>query len=161
MRHYQTLLPDEGATSRLAALVAAFAQPGWVIFLEGDLAAGKTFFARAFLHALGHAGAVKSPTFTVVEMYQTALAPVHHFDLYRINDPEELHYLGFDDTLAAKAICLVEWPSRARDELPSPDVVVQLEYSDVNVRNSRIQTSVQELQKALEARPEIVLISDV
>ena len=155
----RVLLQDEAATTRLAGLVAASAQPGWIVFLEGDLAAGKTFFARAFLHALGYVGSVKSPTFTVVETYQTGRGPVHHFDLYRINDPEELHYLGFDDTLAARAICLIEWPSRAVVGLPSPTVVVHLEYNDVNVRNCLIQTSVPELQRTLEVDGKISVIS--
>ena len=155
MTLYQTLLPNEAATTRLAGLVAACAQPGWLVFLEGDLAAGKTFFARAFLQALGHVGPVKSPTFTVVETYQTGLGPIHHLDLYRLNDPEELHYLGFDDMLAARAICLIEWPSRALTGLPSPDTVVSLEYFDVNVRKCEIRTNSPTLQKALEALPEI------
>lgn len=155
MKPCQLLLPDEAATARLAETVARFAHPGWVVFLEGELAAGKTFFARAFLRALGHAGAVKSPTFTVVETYDTPAGPVHHFDLYRINDPDELHYLGFDDTLAAEAICLIEWPSRARGVLPAAEVVIFLSHIDVNVRSCVIQTASLQLQKALEEQAEI------
>ena len=160
MRRYRVLLPDEGATARLAALVAGAAKPGWVLFLEGELAAGKTSFARAFLHALGHVGPVKSPTFTVVEPYETPAGPVHHFDLYRINDREELHYLGFDDTLATKAICLIEWPSRALAELPSPEVRVFIEHVDVNVRKCELSVQPSDLQKALEEAPEITVISE-
>ena len=160
MRRYQTLLPDEAATERLAGAMAAKARPGWVVFLEGDLAAGKTFFARAFLRALGVVGPVKSPTFTVAETYATEAGPVHHFDLYRISDPEELHYLGFDDTLASSAICLIEWPSRARSALPPADVIISLSYVDVNSRKCQIETSMAELQKALEVMPEISPISN-
>ena len=160
MRRYQTLLPDEAATERLAGVVAAEARPGWVVYLEGDLAAGKTFFARAFLRALGVVGPVKSPTFTVVEPYATEAGPVHHFDLYRISDPDELHYLGFDDTLASRAICLIEWPSRARASLPPADVALSLDYVDVNSRKCMIETRVIQLQKALEVMPEISPISN-
>ena len=119
-----------------------------MVFLEGPLAAGKTSFARAFLRALGHPGKVKSPTFTVVESYPLARFTVHHFDLYRINDPDELHYLGFDDFVHGKAVCLIEWPSRATGSLPTERRRLRLEITDPTV------------MKALEQSPVISFLSE-
>ena len=150
MAELQCLLTDEAATARLAAALAALARPGWLVFLEGPLAAGKTSFARAFLRALGHEGKVKSPTFTVVESYALPGLTVHHFDLYRINDPDELHYLGFDDFVHGKAVCLIEWPSRATGSLPTPDLQLTLTPLADEQRHLRLQTADPELLKALE-----------
>lgn len=148
----ECLLVDEAATARLAAALASLARPGWLVFLEGPLAAGKTSFARAFLRALGHEGKVKSPTFTVVESYPLPAATVHHFDLYRINDPDELHYLGFDDFVHGKAICLVEWPSRAGSSLPPPDVRLSLTPMADEQRYLRLEIIEPAIAKALEGR---------
>lgn len=134
-------LADEAQTRALAAAVAAIALPGMEIHLIGDLAAGKTAFACGFLQALGHRGAVKSPTFTLVESYD--LAPrgqplaVHHFDLYRLSDPEELHYLGFEDYRRPEAIALIEWPARGAGLL-SPSITVELTITGLESRRARI-----------------------
>ena len=105
-------LPDLAATSRLAATVAATARPGDAILLEGPLGAGKTEFARAFLRAATRDPGleVPSPTFTLVQTYDTPLSPVHHFDLWRLDGPAALAELGWDDARAG--IVLVEWPDR-------------------------------------------------
>ncbi len=141
---------NEAATLALAACIARLATPGMLILLDGPLAAGKTTFARGFLRALGHAGKVKSPTFTVVESYLLGGRRVHHFDLYRINDPDELHYLGFDDFLASQDVCLIEWPSRAGASLPPPSLRVALSPRDHDARDVALETSLPGLQKALE-----------
>lgn len=124
-------IDDEVAMSRLAARVAARVIPGMLIALSGPLAAGKTTFARGFLHALGHRGRVKSPTFTLVESYPLPYPPpgmtVHHFDLYRLADPRELYFLGFDDYVQPGTLCLIEWPERGGQELPPFDVILTLE----------------------------------
>ncbi len=118
-------LADEAATGRLAAAIAARARPGDVIALKGELGSGKTVFARAFLEALGHRGEVPSPTFTLVQSYDTARGPVAHFDLYRLNRAEEALELGLEDAIA-EGMVLIEWPERLGASLPRPCLVVHL-----------------------------------
>lgn len=115
-RHFH--LPDLPATERLAADVAAAARKGDAILLEGPLGAGKTVFARAFLRAATGDPAleVPSPTFTLVQSYETSLGPVHHFDLWRLSGPDALDELGWDE--ARDDIVLVEWPDRLGDLRP-------------------------------------------
>jgi len=114
-------------TERLGACLARFlpAQPA-VLYLEGELGAGKTTTARALLHALGVIGAVRSPTYTLVECYDTAYGEVAHLDLYRIADPEELEYLALDELAAGARLWLVEWPQRGQGALPAPDLELRL-----------------------------------
>lgn len=113
----------------LGAAIARCAPGGFTLLLSGQLAAGKTTLARGFVRALGHAGAVKSPTFTLVESYDIADRRIHHFDLYRITDPEELDYIGLDDYFDGSALCLVEWPERGAGSLPVADL--ELRFSVV------------------------------
>lgn len=110
-----------------AAFVRSLPLPAMVHFL-GELGAGKTTFVRGMLNALGHAGRVKSPTYTLIESYQLSVGPVHHLDLYRLSDPEELYYLGFEDLLSDAALILVEWPERGAPLLPAADVTIELGY---------------------------------
>jgi tRNA threonylcarbamoyladenosine biosynthesis protein TsaE len=142
-------LADEAATLSFAGALAACAQPGMLVLLEGPLAAGKTTFARGFLRALGHVGHVKSPTFTVVESYYLPRLSVHHFDLYRINDPDELHYLGFDDFLAGDALCLIEWPSRAAHALPLATWAIHWQIGAGETREIRLECRDENLHKTL------------
>ncbi|MDX1608724.1 MAG: tRNA (adenosine(37)-N6)-threonylcarbamoyltransferase complex ATPase subunit type 1 TsaE [Halofilum sp. (in: g-proteobacteria)] len=108
-------------TESLGAALSAVVAAPCVIALEGPLGAGKTTLVRGFLRARGHAGPVRSPTYTLVESYPCADAIVHHLDLYRLSDPEELEHLGVRDLAAADAIWLVEWPERGRGFLPPAD----------------------------------------
>lgn len=114
------LLADESATLAAGASCAGWLQThrrlsGAVILLNGDLGAGKTTFARGFLQHLGHTGPVRSPTYTLIERYPTAHAEVCHLDLYRLDDPDELDYIGFRDLLEAGNTLLIEWPQRVAD----------------------------------------------
>jgi tRNA threonylcarbamoyl adenosine modification protein YjeE len=118
-------LPDLGATKLLGARIAAALRPGDTVALAGDLGAGKTTLARAILAGLGVAETIPSPTFTLVQSYDTARLPVSHFDLYRLKNARELDELGLDEALERGA-ALIEWPERAEDRLPEDRLTVAL-----------------------------------
>ena len=136
MRGMMLKLPSLAATERLAASFAALctapenaAEPGWLIYLEGPLGAGKSAFARAFLRALGVRGAIKSPTYALVESYQLPDQTLAlHLDLYRLGHPEDLYYLGVLEQFEAARVVLIEWPSRAMPALPAPDLHLSFSY---------------------------------
>ena len=130
MSRYSLNLPDEQATQALGARLAGVIPERAVVFLEGDLGAGKTTLARALLHALGHQGPVRSPTYTLVEPYRLPQRSLYHLDLYRLSDPEELEFLGLRDMLAESCVLMIEWPQRGRGVLPEPDLRVRLEPAD-------------------------------
>ncbi|HJU72055.1 MAG TPA: tRNA (adenosine(37)-N6)-threonylcarbamoyltransferase complex ATPase subunit type 1 TsaE [Paucimonas sp.] len=130
MRHYKTYLNDEAGTAALGVALAHALTPGLTIYLHGDLGAGKTALTRALLHAAGHAGHVKSPTYTLAEPYAIVIAgqPVEaiHFDLYRMASPEEFLDAGFREYFNDRSICIIEWPEKGEPVLPSPDISVFL-----------------------------------
>jgi tRNA threonylcarbamoyladenosine biosynthesis protein TsaE len=121
------LLPDEAATLAFAGRVYRSLPPGCLVFLRGNLGAGKTAFVRGCLRAAGFTGPVKSPTFTLVEEYALADRTLFHFDLYRLNDPEELEWMGIRDYLRPDATCFIEWPERGEGLLPEADLDIHLE----------------------------------
>lgn len=127
-REFQLYLADETQTERLGRLLAGIVIAPALIFLRGDLGAGKTTLSRGFIQARGHSGPVKSPTYTLIEPYQLAGGKIFHLDLYRLSDPGELDYLGLDDLLAEQAIVLVEWPERGSTYLPAPDLEISLAH---------------------------------
>ena len=121
---------DESEMVTLGAKVADVLQGGEVIYLRGELGAGKTTFVRGLLYALGYSGKVKSPTYTLIEPYSIDSWNVYHFDLYRVNDPEELEFMGIRDYCDGESICLFEWPEQGEDMLPSADIILSLTHSD-------------------------------
>lgn len=110
----------------LGAELAKVMEPGLVIFLDGDLGAGKTTLARALLHAMGYRGKVKSPTYTLVEIYVISSLYLYHFDFYRFNDPQEWDEAGFREYFNEASVCLVEWPEKAGGLLPRADLEIAL-----------------------------------
>lgn len=119
-------LPDEAATLGLGRAIAPFAEPGLVIYLDGDLGAGKTTLVRGLLRALGDNGPVKSPTYTLVELHAISGLDLYHFDFYRFNQAEEYLDAGLDEYFNDRSVCVVEWPERAAPYLPPPDLHVRL-----------------------------------
>jgi len=127
--HKSLYLSDETATlAQGAALAHALKgnKQGLTLFLTGDLGAGKTTFCRGLLRELGHRGAVKSPTYTLVETYDLPGRQLHHFDLYRLGDPEELEYMGIRDYFDPGNLCVLEWPEKGQGFLPEPDLRVKV-----------------------------------
>jgi tRNA threonylcarbamoyladenosine biosynthesis protein TsaE len=122
-------LPDENATLALGAAIAPRVTPGLVVALRGELGAGKTTLVRGVLRALGHAGRVKSPTYTLVEVYEVSRLHFYHFDFYRFHDPREWTDAGFRDIFNGLNVCLIEWPERARGQLPPVDLDIALTLS--------------------------------
>ncbi|MDP3516807.1 MAG: tRNA (adenosine(37)-N6)-threonylcarbamoyltransferase complex ATPase subunit type 1 TsaE [Pseudohongiella sp.] len=124
---FECFLADEHATELAGACLAkSLPLNGAVLYLEGDLGAGKTTLSRGLIRALGHRGAVKSPTYTLVEPYEDFEFPLYHFDLYRLSHPEEVEFLGVDDYFKPPSVCLIEWPGRGKGFLPAADIHVYL-----------------------------------
>ena len=124
----QLAFPCERDLEVFAKNIATGIQAPLVIWLEGDLGAGKTTFARALIHALGYEGRVKSPTYGLLEHYRLAALQVLHLDLYRIGDPDELEFLGLEDLLDEQTILLIEWPERGGYWLSEPDFKFKFSY---------------------------------
>ena len=129
-------LVDEAATLQFAEVLSKAIKPSLIIYLHGDLGAGKTTLVRGLLHALGYKGKVKSPTYTLVESYQLESnvnyrLNVYHFDLYRFNDDEEWDSAGFRDYFNADSMCIIEWPEKAQNVLPTPDLNITFSIKNV------------------------------
>ncbi|HYF86030.1 tRNA (adenosine(37)-N6)-threonylcarbamoyltransferase complex ATPase subunit type 1 TsaE [Azospirillum sp.] len=131
-------LPDEAATAALGRRLGVLLRPGDLVALRGDLGAGKSALSRALIRSVTHEDAeVPSPTFTLVQTYDTAIGPVWHFDLYRLSGPDEVYELGWDDA-RAEAVALVEWPDRLGPLLPPDRVEVKMEHDGPDARRATL-----------------------
>lgn len=143
---FTTVLADEKATNDLGRKFAESLPPdveGWLVLLQGELGAGKSTFARALIQALGHSGAVPSPTYTLVEPYEIGGRKLYHVDLYRLSDAEELDFLGWSEL--RDGLALVEWPERVVTLAASADIAIELSYEgesrriEIEFRSERSQ----------------------
>jgi len=151
------LLPDEVATAALGEALVPLAAQFRVVHLSGELGAGKTAMVRGFLRAAGVTGRVRSPTFTLVETYDTSVGPVYHFDLYRLESPEELEYLGVRDFVASvgNGGCLFfEWPERGDGVIPSAELEISFSYRDTG--RAVALTSLEPSLAAMLANPSVL-----
>ena len=142
-------LKNEIETTEIGAKVASCLQGGEVIYLKGELGTGKTTLVRGALNKLGFVGNVKSPTYTIVEPYSIDNHVVYHFDLYRLNDPEELESLGIRDYCDGQSICFFEWPEKGENLTPNADISLLLSYTGKG-RNVEL-TAISEIGKSILA----------
>ncbi len=142
-----TLL-NEQETELLGAELWRILPEKCLVFLHGDLGAGKTTLTRGVLRAAGHQGAVKSPTYTLVEEYQLQSKKFFHFDLYRLKDPEELEWIGIHDYLDQQCLCFIEWPAQGEGFLPAADVEIKLQ-TIAKGRSAEIKVCTQSMQKKM------------
>jgi tRNA threonylcarbamoyladenosine biosynthesis protein TsaE len=124
----QIVFPNELLMNQFSAVLAKELTPGLKVYLHGDLGAGKTTLVREVLRQLGASGAIKSPTYALIETYPLKAFPVHHIDLYRIADPEELEYIGLDEYFSEDSVTFIEWPEKGGASLPPPDLKFHLNY---------------------------------
>jgi tRNA threonylcarbamoyladenosine biosynthesis protein TsaE len=126
MPPFHAHLADEQATRAFGARLAPYLQCGMALHLVGEVGAGKTTLARGLLAGLGFGGKVKSPSYALVELYELSSLDLYHFDFYRFHDPTEWHDAGFRELFNERAVCVVEWPEKAGDLLPPPDLRIAL-----------------------------------
>ncbi len=139
MKHFDSYSAED--TFAIGKAIGEAAQPGEVYALDGDLGVGKTVFTKGVAAGLGIQGPVNSPTFTIVQIYEDGRIPLYHFDVYRIEEPEEMEEVGFDDYIYGQGICLIEWADQIRDILPDhlqtvtikKDLTKGLDYRSIEI----------------------------
>lgn len=141
-------LVDSAATEALGAALAPALTPGLVIWLNGDLGAGKTTLTRGLLRALGHTGSVKSPTYTLIEVYVVSRIELYHFDFYRFTNADEFLEAGLEEYFGATGVCIVEWAEKALPHVPPPDIEIQLQVQGES-RVARLHAHTQRGQECL------------
>lgn len=144
------ILPDEAATLALGQSWAQSLAAPLTVYLQGELGAGKTTFTRGLLRGLGHTGAVKSPTYAIVESYPLAGLTLHHFDLYRFSTPEEWEDAGLDELFDGNSVCLIEWPQQGGGFVPPADITATLAHSETG-RMCTLTAHTPKGQQSLEA----------
>ena len=147
------VLNSERATEQFGGHLVDGLEGSGIVFLKGDLGAGKTTLCRGVLRGLGYNGAVKSPTFTLVEPYELPQHSVYHFDLYRLSDPAELNYLGVDEYFTSRALCLIEWSEKGIGLLPKPDLEIEMRVIGDTSRQVSVQSGSDKGERALARLP--------
>jgi len=160
MKQLEYFLPDEDATiaigTGLAQVLQSEAkQQALVVYLNGDLGAGKTTLTRGFVRGMGHQGNVKSPTYTIVEPYELSKWRVFHFDLYRLADAEELEYMGIRDYFNDDCCCFIEWPEKGSGLLAKADLIINIAYQDEQ-RIIKLQAETDHGKQVLESLAHII-----
>lgn len=122
----EVFLPDEGETQKLGAFLSQVLEPHQVIWLVGEMGAGKSTLVRAILQALGIKGRIKSPSFSLAESYASSLGMVYHIDLWRLSRPQSWEERGLGELIQEGALVFIEWPERALGFVPEPDWVIRL-----------------------------------
>lgn len=148
-------IASEEATGQLGAQLAQILEPGLVIYLSGNLGAGKTTLVRSMLRTLGYLGKVKSPTYTLVEPYAISRLNLYHFDFYRFVDPHEWVDAGFRDYFNPESVCMVEWPEMAGDLLPVADILITLAIQESG-RNVDMEAGTEKGRQCLKRLQEII-----
>jgi tRNA threonylcarbamoyladenosine biosynthesis protein TsaE len=129
---FELRLTGEAEQEALGHCLALNCRLPCIVYLEGNLGAGKTTFVRGFLRGVGYHGRVKSPTYTLLEPYELDSVNCYHFDLYRLADAEELAYLGIEDLLTEKSVMLIEWPEKGVGGLPAADLLIKIRHDGLS-----------------------------
>jgi tRNA threonylcarbamoyladenosine biosynthesis protein TsaE len=150
-RAFTLHLADDAATQALGAAFAPLLARGMTLYLRGELGAGKTTLARGLIRAVGYAGRVKSPSYSLVELYVVSGLNLYHFDFYRFVKPQEFSDAGLGEYFNGDGVCVVEWPEKAQGQLPLPDVCVTLEINEAGGRTARLESSTESGQRCIDA----------
>ena len=130
---------SEEQTELFAQKIAGKLMPGAILILNGEMGSGKSVFARGIIHGLGYSGTVTSPTFTLMNAYEGVVLPVYHFDLYRLNAPEQLYDIGYDEFLYGSGISLIEWAQRMENLYPEQHIAISIEKTGIFTRTITVQ----------------------